>query len=114
MTYSVDLRVKVISFVHGGGSKAEAARIFGISRQAIYSWFRADDLTPRQKGVRRFRKIDHALLAKDVEEYPDSLLRERAARFGVHMSSMGYALKQLKVSRKKNLPVFSGIVTQPE
>jgi len=30
MTYSIDLRKKVISFVRGGGSKVEAAKIFGI------------------------------------------------------------------------------------
>lgn len=107
MTYSLDLRKKVLSFIRGGGSKVEAAKTFGISRPVIYSWLRhGDDLSPKQKGVRRFRKIDHSLLAKDVEQHPDSLLKERAARFGVHISSMGYALKQLQVSRKKNLQIF--------
>ena len=107
MTYSIDLRKKVISFVRGGGSKVEAAKIFGISRPVIYSWLqRGDDLSAKQKGVRRFRKIDHSQLALDVEKHPDSLLWERAARFGVHISSMGYALKNLGVSRKKNLQIF--------
>lgn len=107
MTYSVDLRSKVVSYVRGGGSKVEAAKIFGISRPVIYSWLRAgDDLSSKQKGLRRFRKIDHALLEQDVAQHPDSFLKERAARFGVHKSSMGYALKLLGVSRKKNLPIF--------
>ncbi len=63
MPYSVDLRSKVVSYVRGGGSKVEAAKIFSISRPVIYSWLRSDDdLSPKRKGVRRFRKIDHALL----------------------------------------------------
>ena len=107
MTYSIDLRKKVVSFVRGGGSKVEAAKIFNISRQVLYNWLSCgDDLSSKQKGVRRFRKINHDLLAKDVALHPDSLLKERAARFGVHMSSMAYALKQLGVSRKKNLQIF--------
>jgi len=107
MTYRVDLRKKVLSFIRGGGSKVEAAKIFKVSRPVIYDWLRAgDDLSPKQKGVRRFRKIDHVKLAKDVEEHPDSLLKERAVRFGVHVSGVAYALKQLKVSRKKNLQIF--------
>jgi len=31
MTYSVDLREKVVAFVHHGGSQAEAARRFDLS-----------------------------------------------------------------------------------
>jgi transposase len=114
MTYSIDLRAKAVAFVQGGGSKSEAARIFGVSRPALYSWLGAQDLTPRQRGVPRKRKIDRAALLRDVELSPDSLLKERAARFGVHISSMAYALGQLKIGRKKNLPIFSRIIPQPE
>ena len=108
MTYSVDLRAKVVAFVRGGGSKSEAARIFGVSRVAVYDWLGRKDLQPAQRGVSRVRKINRLALAADVQAHPDDFLKERAARFGVHVSSMGYALRQLKVGRKKNVPIFSG------
>ena len=39
--YSTDLRKSVLDFVNKGGSKAEAERTFGVSRQAIYNWLEA-------------------------------------------------------------------------
>ena len=40
-------------------------------------------------------------MAKDVEEHPDSYQYERVARFGVSQQGIAYALKKLKISRKK-------------
>jgi len=39
---------------------------------------------------------------RDVQKNPDSLLRERAKRFGVSINAIWYALKQMKLSVKKN------------
>ena len=108
MTYSVDLRAKVVAFVRGGGSKSEAARRFGVSRVAVYDWLEREDLAPRQRGVSRIRKLDRVALLKDVNAHPERLLKERAALFGVKPSSMCVALKKLRMSRKKNVPIFSG------
>jgi transposase len=38
MRCSQDLRKRVIDFVRGGGSKAEAARRFPVSRASGYNW----------------------------------------------------------------------------
>ena len=38
MTYSVDLRKKVVAFVHDGGSQAEAARRFEVSLWCVQDW----------------------------------------------------------------------------
>lgn len=108
MTYSVDLRAKVVAFVRDGGSKSEAVRIFGVSRPTIYGWLRAKDLQPRQRGVSRRRKLDWEALAADVKTHPDMLLRERARRFGVHHHAVWYALRQMDLRRKKNVSIFSG------
>ena len=71
MTYSLDLREKVISFISDGGSKSEAMRIFQLSRDTIYRWINAEDLRPKEHG-QRHRKIDKEALRKHVEEYsPD-------------------------------------------
>ena len=100
MTYSLDLRERAIGFVHQGGTKAEAARIFGINRQTLYNWFAAKDLQPKKCGPRR-RKLDKAALAAHVRACPDALLRERAEHFGVRTNAIWVAMRQLDM-RKKN------------
>jgi putative transposase len=101
MTYSVDLRKRVVAFVREGGSKSEAARIFGVARSCVYDWLSRDNLKPKKHG-RRKRKLDWAALERHIEEYPDLLLRERAAHFGVRMYSIQYACRQMRISHKKN------------
>lgn len=100
MTYSIDLRKRAISFVNQGGSKAEAARVFGINRQTLYHWLSAKDLSPKRCGPRR-RKLDKAALAAHVRAHPDALLRERAAHFGVRVNAIWVAMRGLDM-RKKN------------
>jgi transposase len=46
-------------------------------------------------------KIDMEFLVRDVELYPDAYQHERAERFGCSQRGIGYALKRLKISRKK-------------
>lgn len=101
MTYSVDLRERAIGFVHQGGTKAEAARIFGINRQTLYNWFAAKDLHPKKCGPRR-RKLDKAALAAHVRAYPDALLRERAEHFGVRTNAVWVALQQMNIHKKND------------
>jgi len=38
MAHSKDLRARVCAYVRGGGSKAEAARIFSVGRSQVYAW----------------------------------------------------------------------------
>tara|TARA_R110002072_G_scaffold81605_5_gene186701 strand:+ start:973 stop:1284 length:312 start_codon:yes stop_codon:yes gene_type:complete len=100
MTYSIDLREKVISFIADGGSKSEAVRIFKISRDTLYRWLNAEDLRPKVHGERN-RKIDKVALRKHVEDHPDMYLHERSALFNVGISGMHYALKRLGIVKKR-------------
>ena len=49
MSYSSDLRKRVLDFVIAGGSKAEASRTYDVSRTCIYNWLDAKDPLSRQK-----------------------------------------------------------------
>ena len=77
MTYSIDLRKRVVEFVRDGGSKAEASRQDKVSLWCVNDQCKREDLTPQpQKG--RKRKLDWEALSRHIQEYPDALIRERA------------------------------------
>lgn len=97
----MDYRRRVVEYVAEGGSKAEAARLFKISRDTLYKWLAAGAaaLTPKPKQE-RCRKIDKAALVKDVQEHPDDFLHERAKRFGVTGPAIWYALSAMKILKK--------------
>jgi transposase len=59
------------------------------------------DLAPTVVKQRR-RKIDPVALKAHVRDYPDARLKDRAHHFGVHTSAIGFALKRLKITVKKN------------
>ena len=101
MAYGIDYRRRVIAFVNEGGSKREAAHLFKVNPDTIYEWLkRGDALSPRPAKTRQ-RKLDKMALRRDVKEHPDMLLRERAALYGVHESSMSRALRNLGIVKKR-------------
>lgn len=100
MTYSLDFRERAVAYVREGGSQAACCRTFKIDRKTLYHWLGADELRPKVHGPRR-RKLDKQALCADVRAYPDAYLHERASRFGVHVSNISRALRQLDI-RKKN------------
>jgi transposase len=104
MTYSVDLRERVVAFVRAGGGKTEAAKRFGVHRLTVYKWLGAESLEP-QYAKRRKRKLDWAALRRDVDQQPDKMLKERAEAFGVAVNAIWYAMQQMKISNKKNVQI---------
>lgn len=104
MTYSIDLRERVVSFINDGGSQNDASRLFKVSNKTIYNWLHRPDLRPKVHGTRQ-RKINKASLRHHVDEYPDALLRERAAHFGVHPNAIWVALRVMKIGKKKSVDI---------
>jgi len=104
MTYSVDLRSRVVSFIKDGGSKAEASRRFAVSMWCIHDWCCRKVLSPKKQG-RRLRKLDWEKLRLHIAEHPDLILRERSEHFDVHINAIWYACRQMSLSHKKNFPV---------
>lgn len=99
MTYSLDLRERVVSYVNDGGNVHKAASIFDISKRTIHYWMKKKDLSPKPTFLRQ-RKINKDDLRRHVEEYPSLLLRERALIFNVHISSLGKALRKMGIVKK--------------
>ncbi|WP_448380120.1 IS630 transposase-related protein [Gloeomargarita sp.] len=95
MSYSLDVRLKVMTFVANGNSITQTARVFHVGRATIYRWLDRPNLE-KTHVTRRNRKIDIAKLHQDVAQYPHKTLRERAVQFGVSPSSICYQLKRLK------------------
>lgn len=103
MVYSEDLRQRVVDAVRNKGiNKAEVARMFKVSRWCVVHWLRLDDLTPKKTGPKKASKLDATELLQSVEASPDATLRERAKDLNVTPQAVFYALKRLKITRKKN------------
>ena len=106
MSYSLDMRERVIKFVEEGGSKVKAAAIFGICRDTIYGWLRkkAEQGTLQDSPPKRgWKKLNPVVLLAYVLEHPDFTLAEYAKYFGASIPSVCLALRRLKITRKKRL-----------
>ncbi len=109
MSYSKDLRKKVVEFIEQGKTITEASNVFGVSRPAIYKWLKMNkfnkDLSdkPPKRG---WKKIDPHFLIDLVNRCPDLTLSEYAKHFGASPVAICLALKNLKITRKKR-PLFT-------
>lgn len=100
MTYSIDLRKRVIDFVNKGGSKSEAAKRFNVSRWCVYNWLSRKTLEPDKQGCPKPWKLCPEALKKHVENHPDAYQSERANDLGVSEYAIWYGLRRLGI--KKN------------
>ena len=46
MSYSLDLRKRLVEFVQAGGSKADSSRMFSVSLWCVNEWCKRDSLKP--------------------------------------------------------------------
>ena len=99
MTYSLDLRKRVVSYINDGGSAHKAASVFDISVRTIHYWMKRENLSPNPSFSRQ-RKINKADLKRHVDANPNLLLRERAVIFNVHMSSLSRSLRKMNIVKK--------------
>ena len=103
MSYSIDLRQRVVNFVRQGGSKAEAARRFQVSPGRVYAWLSLppEQLAAKKPGPKGPHKLNLQELDEAIRANPEVLQKELAKQFGVRDSTIHYARKRLKISRKK-------------
>lgn len=107
MSYSHDIRTRVLSYVKSGGKRTEAARLFGVHRQTVHGWVRLERETGRRRadkpGPREGRKVTEAALKEALSRRPDAKLAELGRAFGVDPSTVSHACKKWKITRKKNV-----------
>ena len=105
MTYSTDLRKKVLQFIEECGSITEAARVFGISKPTIYNWLKLNkkegSVAPKRPR-RPWRKIIPSVLMDLLEKHPDWTLKQYGEYFGMTQPSMSNAFARLKITQKKD------------
>ena len=102
MTYSLDFRKHVLHIKEVEKlSFSGVATRFGVGKATIFRWTK--QLEPCETRNKPATKIDMDALEKDVHNQPDAYQFERAERLGVSASCVGYALKRLKISFKKNI-----------
>lgn len=102
--YSLDLRERVIQYIENGHDKQSAATLFSVGIATVYRWLKRKSDTGSLKASKRaraYQRIDNEQLKKYIEENPDAFLSEIAEKFSVTEQAIFYALKRLKITRKK-------------
>ena len=105
--YTLDLRERVVGFVRSGGAKTEAAARFRVSRKTVYRYLAADDagsLAPKASWG-GWRKLDPASVRREVGRRRDATLGELAEALGVHLTTVRYHLRKMKITLKKTRAV---------
>src|ERR1017187_1927526 len=115
--YALDLRERVVKFIQGGGSKAEAARRFAVARSSVYRYLEAakKGALPPKTSWGTWRKLDPEQLRAHVKKHPDATLKELQQVFGVshhavwvRLGQLGFTLKKThKISRAQRSPAVA-------
>ena len=84
MTYSIDFRKQVLRSIKDGVTIRESAIFYQLSTITIHSW--QQYLVPKTTRYKALIKILNAALLKDIEQYPDDYMYERAQRVGCRKS----------------------------
>jgi len=103
--YSLDLRKRVLEYLDTNKDKKAASKLFQVGIATIYRWI----LRKKEKGnaepLRRsyvYKKIDDQKLIDYMKKNPDHFLSEIGKHFNLTLQAIFYALKRLKITRKKS------------
>ena len=69
MSYSIDLKKRVVSFIEEGGSKVEATKRFSVGRRTVFKWMkkkRERGTLANKKRVSSPRKLQEEKLKKYI------------------------------------------------
>ena len=102
--YSVDLRERVLSYLEVNDDKKAASLLFHVGIATVYRWVarkkEKGHIYPKRREY-AYKKIDDEKLIDYIKTHPDQFLSEIAAHFNLTPQCIFYALKRLKITRKK-------------
>jgi putative transposase len=105
MSYSVDFRECVISYIESGGSRVSASKIFKVGVETVRRWIslkkETGNVSPKSHGGGHPQKINLVKLKNYVDANPDKTLQEIGVKFSVSHVSIFSALKKLNYVSKK-------------
>ncbi len=104
MSYSTDLRERVVKYPFAGHTIKETCEVFGVGNYAVSKWVKQYKETGNlsNKSLNRgFKKIDPEKLKTYILEHPDAYQREIAEVFGCSAEAIRKAPKRLGITRKK-------------
>ena len=105
MSYSIDLREKVIKHHEKGNSIKATAELFEIGTTTVSEWIKLKKETgelEKRPLNRTHKKIEPKKLKAYVKENPDHFQKEIAKAFDCTQQAVFLALKRLGITRKKN------------
>ena len=105
MAYSEDYRKRVIAYRKEGHTYREAHEVFKVAIDTIPKWekkLREEGNLSKKPVKRSFRKVDPEKLKVYFEKHPDAYLREAALEFDCCETTITYACRKLKITRKKD------------
>ena len=108
MTYGIDLRRKVVSFISDKGNKSKASRLFKVSLWCVNDWANSLLLQLNLTPI-ALVNIDMEKLSWHVRNNNDVILRELAVEFDVTEQAILYALRRLSPPTKKQCAIVSAI-----
>lgn len=104
---SIDLRERVLAHLEKHPNRKAASILFQVGIATIFRWISRKKLKGTVEPLHReyaYKKIDDQKLIEYVKTNPDHFLSEIAEHFGLTLQAIFYALKRLKITRKKRRP----------
>ena len=105
MAYDKKLRETVLNYIGKGHTIREAHEVYEVGTTTIKEWKKLKRETGKLEKRplnRKSRKVDPVKLEAYINAHPDSYLHEIAEAFNCHKTTIFYAFKRLKITRKKN------------
>ncbi|WP_220017728.1 IS630 transposase-related protein [Candidatus Rhabdochlamydia oedothoracis] len=102
----MDLRKRVLQYLEENNDKMKASQLFQVGIATVYRWVKRKKQRGNVEPLKKkstYKKIDDQRLIAYVEKNPDHFLSEIAKHFGLTLQAIFYALKRLKITRKKRL-----------
>ncbi len=111
LSYSNDLRGRVINCLKQGNSQSYVSHTFSISIRSVKRWWKKYNETgsyepyERVFDLSKLRILDYEKVANFVAKHPDFSLKEIGKEFKTSDSAIFYVLRKLNITYKKTLPI---------